>query len=89
MVQIRFTKNIQRHVKCPPETVAGETVRQALDAYFTKHPAARDYVVDEQHALRRHMVIFVQGKPIRDRTGLTDAVEENSTVDVMQALSGG
>jgi hypothetical protein len=35
------------------------------------------------------MTIFVDGRMIRDRAGLTDAVTETSTVYVFQALSGG
>jgi len=35
------------------------------------------------------MTIFVDGRMIHDRTRLTDAVNESSTVYVFQALSGG
>jgi hypothetical protein len=46
-------------------------------------------VLDDQHALRRHIAIFVDGRPLSDRTTLSDAVTADGTVDVMQALSGG
>jgi len=35
------------------------------------------------------MAIYVDGVPIMDRQGLSDAVPETSEVFVMQALSGG
>jgi hypothetical protein len=35
------------------------------------------------------MTIFVDGRMIRDRARLTDAVSESSTVYGFQALSGG
>jgi hypothetical protein len=35
------------------------------------------------------MVVFVNGRAIADRLGLTDAVPEGAEVYVMQALSGG
>jgi len=89
MATVHFTETIQRHVPCPPTTVAGTTVRQVLDAVFAGNPRARGYVLDEQQELRKHMAIFVDGRMILDRAGLSDAVGPGSEVYVMQALSGG
>ncbi len=89
MPEINFTQNIQRHVSCPATKVDGGTVREALDAFFRTNPAARGYVLDDRGALRRHMLIFVNGAPIRDRDTLTDAVRPDGEIYVMQALSGG
>jgi len=44
---------------------------------------------DDQGGLRRHVVVFVGGEPVRDRTRLTDAVAPDAKIAVMQALSGG
>ena len=89
MADIRFTENLRAHVGCPPATVAGDSVRAALDAYFAAHPHVRSYVLDEQGALRRHITVFVDGVAMADRTRLAAPLRENSTVYVMQALSGG
>ena len=89
MPRVSFTPNLQRHVDCPPVDVKGSTLRDALDAAFATHPAARDYVLDEHGAVRRHMVIFVDGEMARDREKLSDAVKEGAEIFVMQALSGG
>ena len=90
MPRIRFTDNLQRHVACPPREVAGATVREVLDAYFAGEQAgARGYVLDEHGALRKHMAIFVDGAPLRDRHSLDDPVPAEGTIDVLQALSGG
>lgn len=89
MAQVIFTQNLQRHVACDACSAQGRTVREVLDGVFTANPAARGYLLDDQGALRRHMVVFVNGRQIRDRTTLTDPVEENANVYVMQALSGG
>jgi hypothetical protein len=35
------------------------------------------------------MVAFIDGELVRDRDTLSDPVSEDSTVDVIQALSGG
>lgn len=89
MPRVIFTPNIQRHVECPETDVPGRTVREALDNVFAGNPRARHYVLDDQAALRRHMTVFLDGEIIRDRTGLSEAVRENSIIYVFQALSGG
>ncbi len=71
---VTFTENIQRHVSCPPQKVEGATVREVLDAVFANNPKARGYVLDEHGALRKHMIIFINGEGVRDRAGLSDPV---------------
>ena len=89
MPSVAFTRNLQRHVACPPCTVRGATVGESLEAAFTLYPQARSYVLDEHGALRFHMAVYVDGVPITDRKGLGDPVSENGEIYVMQALSGG
>ena len=89
MPRVTFTPNLQRHVECPPAAVAGDTVREALESVFTGNPRLRGYVLDEQGAVRHHVVIFVDGTSIRDRLSLSDQLAADSEVYVMQALSGG
>jgi hypothetical protein len=69
--------------------VSGSTLRAALDDYFQDNRRARGYVLDEQGRVRQHMVVFIDGEMVRDRDGLSDAVEPESVIDVIQALSGG
>jgi sulfur-carrier protein len=89
MATVHFTRALQRHVPCPSSNVAGDTVREALDAYFAQHPEVRGYVLDDQGVLRRHVTIFVQGTQVVDRDTLSDALGTADEVHVMQALSGG
>jgi len=89
MSRVAFTRNLQRHVACPPCVVAGATVQESLDQAFTLYPRLRGYVLDEHGALRFHMAVFVDGVPIADRRGLSDPVSAASEIYVMQALSGG
>ena len=89
MPTVSFTPNLQRHVHCPPVTVGGETVSQALEAVFRGNPRARAYVLDEQGAVRPHMVVFVDGRQVLDRRALSDPVASNAEIYVAQALSGG
>ena len=89
MASVSFTPNLQRHVACPQSEAPGSTVRDVLDAVFAGNPQVRSYVLDDQCALRKHMTIFVDGQIIKDRTHLTDAVTQTSSIYVFQALSGG
>jgi sulfur-carrier protein len=89
MAEVVFTPNLRRHVECPTTAVPGGTVREVLDAVFTSNPRLRGYVLDDQGALRRHMVVFVDGQQVADRVGLGDPVGPSAEVYVMQALSGG
>jgi len=89
MATVRFTQNIQRHVECPTRNAAGWTLRAVLDEYFRNNEKARGYVLDEQGRVRQHMVVFIDGELVHDRDGLSDPVNPDSTIDVIQALSGG
>jgi molybdopterin converting factor small subunit len=89
MPRVLFTANLQRHVACPVSEAVGTTVNEALSEVFAEHPTLRGYVVDEQGAVRHHVVIFVDGRPIADRQRLSDAVAPESEIYVFQALSGG
>jgi hypothetical protein len=89
MATVRFTRNIQRHVECPTLDASGFTLRAVLDNYFRANGRARGYVLDEQGRIRQHMVVFIDGELVRDRDGLSDPVGQHSTIDVIQALSGG
>jgi hypothetical protein len=56
-------------------------------AVFAAQPALRDYILDEQGALRCHVAIFVDGRKIEP--GQLDDVVAAAEIYVVQALSGG
>jgi molybdopterin converting factor small subunit len=87
--EVVLTQNLQRHVACPNMHLPGTTVREVLQALFAEYPQVRGYVLDDQGALRHHMVIFVDGRQIKDRMHLRDPVSPDSEIYIMQALSGG
>jgi len=89
MAEVTFTPNLKRHVDCPTVEVEGATVAEVLARVFAANPRLRGYVVDDQGALRKHMVVFVDGQQIVDRDRLGDPVGPTSELYVMQALSGG
>jgi molybdopterin synthase sulfur carrier subunit len=86
---VRFTESIQRHVQCPTREIAGATLRDVLDGYFKDNERARGYVLDDQGALRKHMAIFIDGRQVRDRAALSDPVDNDAVIDLIQSLSGG
>ncbi|MEW6730360.1 MAG: MoaD/ThiS family protein [Acidobacteriota bacterium] len=89
MPQVVFTSHLERYISCPPREVSGHTVQEVLASVFNEIPRLKSYILDEQGHLRPHMVIFVDGQLITDRTSLSDPVKETGEVYVMQALSGG
>jgi hypothetical protein len=89
MPQVHFTRNLASQTAAPSCEVQGGTVAEALHAVFAQHPKLRGYVVDDQGALRTHVVVFVDGDAMRDRKRLSDTVRPDSEIFVMQALSGG
>ncbi len=89
MAEVTFTKQLERFFSVPPRSGAGGTVREVLGRIFEDNPNLRGYVLDDQGQLRKHVIVFIDGRMIRDRNGLSDIVDKTSQVYVMQALSGG
>lgn len=89
MPRIVFAPALQRHVTLPPVEAVGSTLRVALDVALAGNDRARRYILDDQHALRKHMLIFIDGVRIQDRIGLSDPVGSQSEIYVFQSLSGG
>jgi molybdopterin converting factor small subunit len=89
MPTVEFTPNLSRQTKADACIVEGATVAEALNAVFVSTPALRGYILDEQGEVRTHVVIFVDGRAIKDRHHLSDTLKPDSEIFVMQALSGG
>src|SRR4051812_7062287 len=89
MPRVEFAPALTRHVACEPQQVHAGSLRDALANAFLAAPAMRDYVLDEQGAVRKHVAVFVNGRMIADRAKLDVALAEADTVHVIQALTGG
>ena len=77
MPRVTFTGNLHRLVDAPPAQVHGNTVREALEAALAHNPRLRGYLLDDQGALRRHIVVFVGGRAgswIYGKMGLLDGL---------------
>lgn len=89
MPTIEFTPNLRRHVDCPKEQLDAETLGDCLEDYFGRWPGVRGFILDDQGAVRHHVKILIDGRNIRDRNKLSDALEPSSRIHIFQALSGG
>jgi sulfur-carrier protein len=89
MARIDFTAQLRRFTETPSLDVRAGTLRDALAAAFEANPRLRGYVLDDQDHIRKHVVVYVDGLRLQDRTQLTYPLQPDSRVYVLQALSGG
>lgn len=90
MPLVRFTNHLQRFFpKISEIEVEAGTVSEVLISLDSKFPGLRAYIVDDRGALRQHVNIFVQKELIEDRQNLSDPVNANDEIFILQALSGG
>ena len=89
MALISFTPQLQRFTSTPEVRCEAATLRQALEAAFAVNPLLRGYVLDDQGHLRANVVCFIDGRRCTERSELADALQPDSRIYVLQALSGG
>ena len=89
MARLVFTPQLRRFLAVPDLHCDAADLRSALEQSFAGHPRLGAYVLDEQGHLRPNVVIFIDGQRCRERIHLRDPLRPDSTVHVMQALSGG
>lgn len=89
MVRVEFASSLRRHVECPPQSVAAGSLRAVLEAALSAAPDLATYVFDDQHCIRKHVTVFINQTPVRDRQNLGQALHSGDRVLVIQALTGG
>jgi molybdopterin synthase sulfur carrier subunit len=90
MPTVKFTYTLKRFFPGLKDTEAvGTTLPEVLDEIDASYPGIRNYILDDQGLLRRHVNIFIDGSMIKDRNELTDAFSKKSEIYILQALSGG
>ena len=89
MPHVEFAPALTRHVPCPPQSVEAATLREALAKSFEAAPQMRNYVLDEQGAVRKHVAVFINAQMIADRVRLDVPLGMSDKVMVIQALTGG
>jgi sulfur-carrier protein len=89
MPTVTFAPALTRYAACPPQQVDATTLGTALEAAFRAAPALRDYVLDEQGGVRKHVALFVNGEMLVRAVALEQALRPEDRVMVIQALTGG
>lgn len=89
MPRIAFTPQLRRFTETPDVHSTAATLKGALEDAFAHNPRLRSYVLDDQGHVRPHVAIFIDGLRFTERVELNQPLAENSTVHVLQALSGG
>jgi sulfur-carrier protein len=89
MAEVHFTSWLREVVPDGPFQVNGGTVGEALTALFANKPEVRGYVLDDRGALRKHVCVFADGMRLPNATAFGHAINAQSKLYVMQALSGG
>lgn len=89
MARIVFTQQLRRFTQAPEVITDATSLRDALEVAFTGTPNLRGYVLDDQGHLRKHVIVFIDGRRVRDYARLDDALTTDSQVHVLQALTGG
>jgi hypothetical protein len=86
---IIFTQQLARFLPVPQLVTQAATLRVALDEVAAADPRLGAYVLDDQGSLRANVVAFIDGRRCRDRALLDDPLRPDSTIHILQALSGG
>jgi len=89
MPHVEFAPALTRHVACAPQDVDAHTLREALARAFDAAPGMRNYVLDDQGCVRKHVAVFINSRMVTDRTHLDVPLERGDNVMVIQALTGG
>jgi molybdopterin synthase sulfur carrier subunit len=90
MPTVRFTSALQRFFpSLTTTTLQVDTIADLLHQLETHYPGLRDYLVDEQGVMRKHVNIYIGENLIQDRDRQTDRLQKNDEVLIFQALSGG
>ncbi len=90
MVKVKLTSALKRFFPTLSELdVTASNIRDVLVELEQKYPGISSYLMDDAGCLRQHVNIFVKGELIKDRTTLTDQLNDQDEVLIFQALSGG
>ena len=70
-------------------TVAGTTIKQALQELTTKYPDLKKHLFDTEDRVRPFINIFIGENDIRNLQQQETAVADFSTISIVPAIAGG
>ena len=65
------------------------SLSEVIAALEAKHPGMGERLLDEDGALRKFVNVFVDDDDVRYLNGLDTAVQDNWTVSIIPAVTGG
>ncbi|MGE3143078.1 MAG: MoaD/ThiS family protein [Hyphomonadaceae bacterium] len=89
MAHVAFTEHVAKVAPGAAGIYPGATLRDVLGAAFAAHPLLKSYLLDDQARLRKHIAVFIDGVRVPGAKALDAAVDVETEIYVMQALSGG
>ncbi len=85
-VQVLIPSALQSYTGRSKVQAHGATLGELLADLERQFPGMRFRMVDEQDQIRPHMRVFVNGQALHT---LTDVLQAQDDVNIVQALSGG
>jgi len=90
MVSVKFTSLLKRFFPTLTSVkVEATSVEELLVELDKQYDGLSGYLIEEHGGLRKHVNIFINGNMIKDREKLSDKLNRNDKVNIIQALSGG
>ncbi len=92
MVRVQLTSHLHQFfpdLRGKELEVEASTVADVVRAMEAIAPGFAFYVCDELGRLRPHVNVFIEKRRVADRRKLSDPVEPDANVFILQALSGG
>lgn len=90
MPKVFFTSHLEVFFpQIKPQFVPAKTLNELLEKLNNIYPGLNSYLLEDNHAIRKHVNVFLDGIAIVNKDDLTVSVENINEVFIMQALSGG
>ena len=90
MALVRFTPHLRTFFDLPETTRAdAATLGELVGTLDARWPGLGFYITDERGRLRKHVAVWIDGTRVQERERLDQALQPESEVHILQALSGG
>jgi len=89
MPTVKFTSNLERFFPYAEVDVDSNNLLELILKLDEIRPRFSTYLLMDNHQLREHVNIFIDGVLHTERENLDMEIAHNSEIYIMQALSGG
>ncbi len=85
-MKVLIPSALRSYTQSDQAVATGSTLDEVLADLDRQYPGIRFRMIDEQHQVRRHIRVFVNGV---SADALSQPIRSNDEVVIVQALSGG